>query len=134
MRPGSFLLFFRVLYVRSLQTVHASAITGRFSAFATWFSFLRRRPHLRLVGGHAELGLGHRGTSGFYARRAGSVNGRGAESDRREPPSPSSGIAGAVSQLNPLSRKDRRGPLSVDQAQDQPGVPSSLDSGTTGAT
>jgi hypothetical protein len=37
MRPGSFLLFFRVLYVRSLQTVHASEITGRFSAFATWF-------------------------------------------------------------------------------------------------
>ena len=34
-RPGSFLLFFRVLYVRSLQTVHASEITGRFSAFAT---------------------------------------------------------------------------------------------------
>jgi hypothetical protein len=43
-RPGSFLLFFRVLYVRSLQTVHASAITGRFSAFATWFSFLSVRP------------------------------------------------------------------------------------------
>jgi hypothetical protein len=39
MRPGSFRLFFRVLYVRSLQTVHASAITGRFSAVATWFSF-----------------------------------------------------------------------------------------------
>jgi len=39
MRPGSFLLFFRVLYVRSLQTVHANAITGRFSALATWFSF-----------------------------------------------------------------------------------------------
>ena len=35
MRPGSFLLFLRVLYVRSLQTVHASAITGRFSALAT---------------------------------------------------------------------------------------------------
>ena len=34
-RPGSFLLFFRVLYVRSLQTVHASEITGRFSALAT---------------------------------------------------------------------------------------------------
>jgi hypothetical protein len=28
-------LFFRVLYVRSLQVVHANAITGRFSAFAT---------------------------------------------------------------------------------------------------
>jgi hypothetical protein len=28
-------LFFRVLYVRSLQTVHANAITGRFSALAT---------------------------------------------------------------------------------------------------
>jgi len=39
MRPGSFRLFFRVLYVRSLQKVHANAITGRFSAFATWFSF-----------------------------------------------------------------------------------------------
>jgi hypothetical protein len=35
MRPGSFLLFFRVLYVRSLQTVHASEMTGRFSALAT---------------------------------------------------------------------------------------------------
>jgi hypothetical protein len=34
-RPGSFRLFFRVLYVRSLQVVHASEITGRFSAFAT---------------------------------------------------------------------------------------------------
>jgi hypothetical protein len=47
MRPGSFFLFFRVLYVRSLQTVHARLITGRFSAFATWFSFHsgpRRRP------------------------------------------------------------------------------------------
>jgi hypothetical protein len=39
-RPGSFFLFFRVLYVRSLQTVHASEITGRFSALATWFTFL----------------------------------------------------------------------------------------------
>jgi hypothetical protein len=28
-------LFLRVLYVRSLQVVHASAITGRFSALAT---------------------------------------------------------------------------------------------------
>jgi hypothetical protein len=28
-------LFFRVLYVRSLQVVHARAITGRFSALAT---------------------------------------------------------------------------------------------------
>ena len=35
MRPGSFFLFFRVLYVRSLQVVHASEITGRFSALAT---------------------------------------------------------------------------------------------------
>ena len=34
-RPGSFFLFFRVLYVRSLQVVHARAITGRFSALAT---------------------------------------------------------------------------------------------------
>jgi hypothetical protein len=34
-RPGSFRLFLRVLYVRSLQVVHASAITGRFSALAT---------------------------------------------------------------------------------------------------
>ena len=34
-RPGSFFLFLRVLYVRSLQVVHASAITGRFSALAT---------------------------------------------------------------------------------------------------
>ena len=34
-RPGSFRLFFRVLYVRSLQVVHASVITGRFSALAT---------------------------------------------------------------------------------------------------
>ena len=35
MRPGSFFLFLRVLYVRSLQVVHASEITGRFSALAT---------------------------------------------------------------------------------------------------
>ena len=34
-RPGSFLLLLRVLYVRSLQTVHASAITGLVSALAT---------------------------------------------------------------------------------------------------
>jgi hypothetical protein len=39
MRPGSFRLFFRVLYLRSLQTVHASPIKLLFSAFATWFSF-----------------------------------------------------------------------------------------------
>jgi hypothetical protein len=44
MRPGSFRLFFRVLYVRSLQTVHASAITGRFSALATWVLYLIVRP------------------------------------------------------------------------------------------
>ena len=44
MRPGSFRLFFRVLYVRSLQTVHANVITGRFSAFATgpWFLVVSR--------------------------------------------------------------------------------------------
>ena len=34
-RPGSFRLFLRVLYVRSLQTVHASEMTGRFSVLAT---------------------------------------------------------------------------------------------------
>ena len=34
-RPGSFLLFLRVLYVRSLQDVHAREMTGRFSALAT---------------------------------------------------------------------------------------------------
>src|SRR6187455_270451 len=33
--PGSFLLFLRVLYVRSLQDVHAREMTGRFSALAT---------------------------------------------------------------------------------------------------
>ena len=43
-RPGSFRLFFRVLYVRSLQTVHAREITGRFSAFATWFQSFVRSP------------------------------------------------------------------------------------------
>src|SRR5688572_6925 len=48
-RPGSFRLFFRVLYVRSLQTVHANAITGRFSALATWFSFPSIPPHRRPV-------------------------------------------------------------------------------------
>jgi hypothetical protein len=44
MRPGSFRLFFRVLYVRSLQTVHARVITGRFSAFATgqWILVVHR--------------------------------------------------------------------------------------------
>jgi hypothetical protein len=55
MRPGSFRLFFRVLYVRSLQTVHANAITGRFSAFATWFSFLRSRPPPFASGSAATL-------------------------------------------------------------------------------
>ena len=39
-RPGSFLLFVLVLYVRSLQVVHASAMTGRFSALATGDLFL----------------------------------------------------------------------------------------------
>ena len=34
-RPGSFFLFLRVLYVRSLQVVHAREMTGRFSALAT---------------------------------------------------------------------------------------------------
>jgi hypothetical protein len=33
-------LFLRVLYVRSLQLVHASAITGRFSALATFYGSL----------------------------------------------------------------------------------------------
>ena len=42
-RPGSFLLFLRVLYVRSLQVVHASEITARFSALAT-MRFLVCRP------------------------------------------------------------------------------------------
>ena len=34
-RPGSLRLFLRVLYVRSLQVVHAREMTGRFSALAT---------------------------------------------------------------------------------------------------
>jgi hypothetical protein len=34
----------RVLYVRSLQTVHARAITGRFSAFATVLVSLSSAP------------------------------------------------------------------------------------------
>ena len=34
-RPGSFFLFLRVLYVRSLHVVHAREMTGRFSALAT---------------------------------------------------------------------------------------------------
>ncbi len=38
-------MFFRVLYVRSLQTVHAKEITGRFSAFATRFSSLSSAPN-----------------------------------------------------------------------------------------
>jgi hypothetical protein len=33
-----------VLYVRSLQVVHASAITGRFSALATFVQVLVVRP------------------------------------------------------------------------------------------
>jgi hypothetical protein len=37
-------LFLRVLYVRSLQVVHASAITGRFSALATVPLVPRRHP------------------------------------------------------------------------------------------
>src|SRR5918992_215083 len=59
-RPGSFLLFFRVLYVRALQVVHARASTCRFSAFATMI--VPCRPP---AAGHAELGPGHRGTRGF---------------------------------------------------------------------
>jgi hypothetical protein len=77
MRPGSFLLFLRVLYVRSLQTVHARAITGRFSAFATWFSFPRRPPPVlaRQRDGHAKLGAGHRGKAcEFYSGHAPDVN------------------------------------------------------------
>ena len=74
MRPGSFFLFFRVLYVRSLQTVHASAITGRFSAFATWFGSSSSTPGPP-VGGHAKLGAGHRGkASAFYFSSASIVN------------------------------------------------------------
>ena len=49
-RPGSFFLFFRVLYVRSLHSVHASVMTGRFSALAT-VGVLQILP-----AGHAELG------------------------------------------------------------------------------
>ncbi len=56
MRPGSFRLLFRVLYVRSLQTVHARLITGRFSAFATLGSRFLVAP-----ASHAETGAGHRG-------------------------------------------------------------------------
>ena len=48
-RPGSFRLFLRVLYVRSLQVVHASEMTGRFSALATV-----RCPHLSPVAAHAK--------------------------------------------------------------------------------
>ena len=48
-RPGSFLLFLRVLYVRSLQVVHASEITGRFSALATV-----RCPRQSPVAAHAK--------------------------------------------------------------------------------
>ncbi len=44
-RPGSFRLFLRVLYVRSLHLVHASAITGRFSAFATSIDPRYRHPN-----------------------------------------------------------------------------------------
>jgi hypothetical protein len=36
-------LFLRVLYVRSLQVVHASEITGRFSALATFSSLSSSR-------------------------------------------------------------------------------------------
>jgi hypothetical protein len=59
-RPGSFLLFLRVLYVRSLQVVHASAITGRFSALATCDSLRpsasapRCRPRLTRAGAPGE--------------------------------------------------------------------------------
>jgi len=37
-RPGSFFLFFSVLYVRSLHSVQASWMTGRFSTLATIYS------------------------------------------------------------------------------------------------
>jgi hypothetical protein len=62
-RPGSFLLFFRVLYVRSLQTVHAREITGRFSAFATWIqSFVDFAP-LILTAATLKQGLGTGGSA-----------------------------------------------------------------------
>ena len=48
-RPGSFRLFLRVLYVRSLQVVHASEMTGRFSALATV-----RCPRQSPVAAHAK--------------------------------------------------------------------------------
>ena len=51
-RPVSLRLFLRVLYVRSLQVVHASEITGRFSALATV-----RCPHHSPVAAHAKEGL-----------------------------------------------------------------------------
>lgn len=37
-RPGSFFLFFSVVYVRSLHSVQEREITGRFSTFATIYS------------------------------------------------------------------------------------------------
>ena len=39
-REGSFFLFFSVAYVRSLHSVQASRMTGRFSAFATGYSWM----------------------------------------------------------------------------------------------
>ena len=65
-RPGSFRLFFRVLYVRSLQVVHASVITGRFSALATsgWSLFIHPDGHGTLrpvLYGESLVILGSRG-------------------------------------------------------------------------
>jgi len=71
-RPGSFRLFFRVLYVRSLQVVHARAITGRFSALATWFDSSSVDPTPATL----NQGRGAGGSSAILCRERHPVNER----------------------------------------------------------
>ena len=87
MRPGSFRLFFLVLYVRSLQTVHASAMTGRFSALATGVMFLVVGPRIT-VAATLKQGLETGGTPRFYFTGPPIVNASGVlmAGTRRKPP------------------------------------------------
>ena len=69
-------MFFRVLYVRSLQTVHARAITGRFSALATAQSFPLVVTPFDGPAATLKQGLGTGGTHELYSPAARIVNER----------------------------------------------------------